>query len=454
MPEQNADSTATPKHPFDYVYEDGMPLRPAPTRGEKPVWPILRHKLYGEWMQVGDGWQDTAQTRLLDDHMWEGDPRMDAVTRLFDTLGATKVRAMFEQALERGIHSVEEAPQPLLDLFAHLDRIPEWYDEERGERGRLRLCEVTELGKFAEFGFGGYATAFEEDVSAATGATGWIARQPVKRAVENQTFFEGVTYAGALKHDSVMFKNIIRVRLMHSLVRRGLRRNLGDGYFKERGMPISNTNMAAGSGWFATMGPLVDHAYGRPIAMEELDDIAVHWGYILYLFGVSERIIPTNGIDSIHLANHLFSSAGEPAPYRNGLVDGLLKSVLEGNGIEAGKTAVTLLAGGIAALLGEEAAERFFGESSEAEVDVQSAVALFETSMYAAAAEARAGDSDPAVRAARREAAAFGDPGRMSYGDGIRKWGAEHGINASPFTSHDKSTSGGTFAAPAAVAAG
>lgn len=452
MPRQNTAVTATPKHPFDYVYSDGMPLRPAPTRDEKPVWPVLRNKLYGGWMDVGDGWEDTPQTRLLDDHMWEGDPLMEAVTGLFDTLGAKKVRAMFEQALEQGISSLEAAPQPLLDLFAHLDRVPEWYDEERSERGRRKLCEVSDLGKLAAESFALYATASEEDVSAATGATGWIARQPVKRAVENQAFFEGITYAGGLKRDNEMFKTIIRVRLMHSLVRRGLRKNLGEGYFEERGMTISNTNMAAGSGWFATMGPLIDHAYGRPISIEELDDIAVHWGYILYLFGVSERIIPTNALDSIHLANHLFSSAGEPAPYRNGLVDGMLKPYLEANGAEAGDTVATLLAGAIAALLGEEAAERFFGEASKAEVDLQSAVALFETSMHAAAEEARAGDCDPIVRAARHEAAAIADPGRMRAGVLIRKWGADHGINSSPFTSHDNSTAGDIFAVPAAAA--
>lgn len=441
----------TTRHPFDYVYQEGMQLRPAPTRGAQPSWPILRDKLYSEWMEIGNGWQDTPQTRLLDDHMWESDPVMDAVTALFESLGAPRVRAMFEQALEHGIETVEDAPQPLLDLFAHLDRKPDWYDEETCERGRLLLCETTDLAKLAATAFGLYATAFEEDVSAATGATGWIARQPVKRAVENQEFFEGVTYAGALKRDSEMFKMIIRVRLMHSLARRGLRRRLGDEYFVERGMPISNSNMAAGSAWFATMPPLIDHVYGRPVTKEQLDDVAVHWGYILYLFGVHERIIPTRWDDSIALANHAFASAGEPAAYREGLVDGLLKPIAEASGVEAGRLGVTMIAGSIGALLGDEAARRFFGEATEAEVDLDQAVLLFEGAMRAAAAEAKSVDADPEASAARRAAAAVGDPGRMQAGIAIRQWGADNGIKSSPFTSHDGSTTGSTFAAPAAA---
>ena len=158
MPSQDAAAVATTKHPFDYVYEEGMPLRPAPTRGEKPAWPVLRHKLYGEWMQVGDGWEETSQTRLLDDHMWEGDPVMDAVSGLFETLGAPKVRAMFEEALDHGIDSVKDAPQALLDLYT----IREKKGDIRGLHvaiiGDIRFSRVARSNIFALLTMGAQVT--------------------------------------------------------------------------------------------------------------------------------------------------------------------------------------------------------------------------------------------------------------------------------------------------------
>ncbi|WP_189265098.1 oxygenase MpaB family protein [Streptomyces fuscichromogenes] len=396
-------------------------------------------------MHVSEDWNDTPQTLLLDDHLWEGDPLMDAVVGLFDTHGAPTVRKQFETALDHGIDAVDNPFPEVRELFAQLDRIPDWYDAEASERGRLRLAAVTAAGKFGAKAFGYFATAMEQHTSASVGSTGRIARQPARRLVETSQFFEEVTYHAALERRSPMFGTIVRVRLMHALVRRGLRKRWGAENFAEHGMPIPNTNMAGGSAWFATMPVLIDAAMGRPFKMRDLDDIAIHWGYILYLFGVHERIIPLTGMDSIRLADHHAACAGEPSPWRTEIVEGLIDPTVEFSG-KGGPVVVGLFAGSMTSLFGPADAATFFDGTKYSGVNRAAWASAYEAWARASAMAARAGDHVPAVRERRASSAAVGDPFLMKTGTLLRKFGADHGIETVPFTHHDQSTSGSSFA--------
>ncbi|WP_319453150.1 MULTISPECIES: oxygenase MpaB family protein [unclassified Mycobacterium] len=430
-------------HPFDYQYREGMPLRSAPTRAVS-TWPELRRNLYGPWVDVIDGWDDTPQTRLLDDHMWEGDELMDDVVRMFKRVGPPTGRAMFERALENGIDSLVDPPAELVALFEQLDREPDWYDPDADARGRLRLAAATSTGKMAAGAFGAFATAREQDVSAATGSTGRLVRSPARRQVESSKFMEEITYRGALRRESAIFHTIIRVRLMHSLVRAGLRKKWGADNFAEHGMPISNTKMAAGSAWFATMPILADRFFGRPFAMHELDDVSIHWGYVLYLFGVNERIIPKSGLESIQLANHVLANAGEPSKWSAELAEALLFAIKDISG-KTGALVIRLFLAGGATLLGADEMQKLVTGTTLEGVRIRRWVPIFQLIARGSAGIARVGDHLPPVREMRRRKAWIGDPNAIKSGRAVTSWGAKHGIDASPFTHHDDSISGSSF---------
>ena len=117
-----------PYEDFRYFYRDGMPLRPAPKRRvDKPGWSTLRHNIFDKWHTVHDDWAgyDTPQTRLLDDHMWQTDEQGAALAESFRRDGAKKARADFEQALNKGIETVEEPSSELVAFFEQVDTIPE-----------------------------------------------------------------------------------------------------------------------------------------------------------------------------------------------------------------------------------------------------------------------------------------------------------------------------------------
>ena len=429
---------------YDYRYVEGMPLRPAPLRDEA-TWRTLRENLYRPFMTIPATWEDTPQTRLLDDHMWEGDPLMDDVVALFERIGTKPARGLFEQALIHGIDSLEDPPDEFVALFAQVDRHPDWFDPAVAERGRFALSRTTGAAKLASYSFGVFATAMEEDVSAATGATGRLVRNPVLRAAESLQFFEQVTYRGVLDRGSPMFHTVIRVRLMHALVRRGLRRRWGVENFERHGMPISNTNMGAGSAWFSSMPPLMDHFLGRPVRMADLDDITIHWGYLLYLFGTAERIIPKTGIESIHLANHVFASAGSPARWRPELAEALLLPFTDSVGTLGGKAAARAFLGAAGMALGTDQLARFVAGTKFEPINVARYARVYEASARAAARFARAKDGAIA-RGLLTPKPNDADPWFVRNGKVIGKWAAKNGVHVTPYTHHDESVAGSAFA--------
>ncbi|MGV0624870.1 oxygenase MpaB family protein [Mycolicibacter minnesotensis] len=429
----------------EYYYRDGMEMRPAPEHATVPSLRYMRDLLYRDWLDVGDGWQNTAQTRLLDDHRWQGDEVMDGVVAMFDRIGAARGRELFEQAIAGDSPTLrEQLPEELRRLCEQIYRLPDWYDPVRIERGRRLLIDVSVPGKLAASAFGMFATATSQDVSGATGATGHIVREPIRRAVESQAFFEAITYSGGLMAGADTFSVIVRVRLMHSLVRRGLRRQWGDDNFRAHGMPISNTRLAEGSGWFASMPMLADHMLGRRRPMRDHDDVALYWAYILYLFGVEERLIPLNGYDSITLANHIFCDAGEASPWRIELIEGLLRPLREQVPV-GGMQTVKLPLGAAAAVMGIDTISKALTGTDYESVNLKQCRRLFLAFARPLVTATAVGDRIPALRNRKWRRASPGDTLQMVAGRGLRRYGRKHGVTEISFMQHDKNTSGKSF---------
>jgi len=114
----------------------------------------------------------------------------------------------------------------------------------------------------------------------------------------------------------------VRVRLMHALASRGLRRKWGDALYLKYGEPIPVTSLLGfGSGML--LSRLVDHAFGRKLTAQQLEDLAEYSNYSARLWGAPARLRPANGLELIKSLNYVLARGGNPSPWRAELVDAI-----------------------------------------------------------------------------------------------------------------------------------
>ncbi len=301
-------------HPYDYYYRPGMPMRPAPPRlrrdpawADRPVFDEFRPETLTD-----------AQRGLLElfiDHYWQGDPLMDAVVERFRVISVARGRRLLEQALDHGIDSLADPPRELVDLFASLDNPPGWHDPVVWERGRRLWIDCSLAGKVGMGIQDAIGTFVGAEVSSATGATKRFVTAPLVRNLETAKWFHDATKPGFIDRYSPEFKETVRVRLMHSQVRLGLRRSWGDEHFAIHGNPISTSTTMGAAVTFGLLPMLTDHNHGRRRSVAEFDAVMRYWAYIAYVFGVTPEIIPTTAQDGIMLADYMISTAGGPTDW-------------------------------------------------------------------------------------------------------------------------------------------
>src|SRR4029453_13573894 len=67
--------------------------------------------------------------------LWRADPIADGVVEVIAAMTEEEWRRMLDAALERGIDTVPNAPEPLRKLFAQLDHVPFWVDRDQCNLG-------------------------------------------------------------------------------------------------------------------------------------------------------------------------------------------------------------------------------------------------------------------------------------------------------------------------------
>lgn len=300
------------------------PLRPIPPGRDQfaPQWRRMREFMFGTWIDIDNEVEPNDITRLRDDYFWQADELMTGVVDAFERLGHAQGRMLFEQALTKGIDTLEDPPQEFVELFEHLDQLPGQFDLVSAERGRMLAMSSTRAATTIIQGWAFYETAMTGDISAATGATGRFADDGPRRFIETARVFAQFTLPDIFDRRSVAFQDVVRVRFMHAVVSRGLRRKWGDDLYLKFGEPIPVTSLLGfGSGML--LGRLVDHAFGRKLTRRELDDLAEYSSYSGRLWGAPERLHSANGVDLIKSLNYVLARGGNPSPWRAELVDAI-----------------------------------------------------------------------------------------------------------------------------------
>jgi hypothetical protein len=299
-------------------------LRPIPPGRDHfaDQWRYMREFIFGEWIDIDKELEPSDLTRIRDDYFWQRDELMIGAVEAFERLGYEQGRTLFEQALTQGIETLEDPPRELVDLFEHLDQLPAQFDLVAAERGRMLAMSSTFAATTIIRGWAFYETAMTGDISAATGATGRFADDGPRRFIETARVFAEFTLPDIFDRHSDAFQDVVRVRLMHALASRGLRRKWGDDVYLKFGEPIPVTSLLGfGSGML--LGRLVDHAFGRKLTKQQLEDLTEYSSFSGRLWGAPEPLHSPNGIELIKSLNYVLARGGNPSPWRAELVDAI-----------------------------------------------------------------------------------------------------------------------------------
>ncbi|MFD4406236.1 oxygenase MpaB family protein [Nocardia sp. NPDC058499] len=432
------------RHRFDYYYRPGMPLRPPPPRiSPSGLWFESRKQMLSPWIDVRRVPVETAQARMMADHLWQGDELMDGVVAAFARVGTAVGRQMLDQALAHGIDTVGDPPAELVALFAHLDNPPGWFDPQRWERGRRLWLNASISGKTAMLIQDFMGTFVGAEVASATGATGRYVNDPYRRNLETANWFRSMTVAGALDRWSRTFQDTVRVRLMHAQVRAGLKKAWGADHFARHGNPISNSTMMGAAVTFGLTPLCFDHVHGRRAGTEQLDDVMHYWAGIAHVFGVAPELIPATAVDGMQLVDYMVATAGT-APAWTARMAGAATRGFAGDGAvaRAKVSAASPIAGMMAYYSSDVLVRELLAETPLRNVPLQpwkAATGLVSTVEVRARA---LGDRLPGAHGRRARRARRDDPMWRWQSRIARAAAVRAGIRDTPYDHHDGSADG------------
>jgi hypothetical protein len=259
--------------------------------------------------------------------LWHGDPLADDAVEALAALDEKASRQLLELALERGIDAWPNAPEAVRALFAQLDHIPFWVDAEQCNLGgatflRCRLgfvaLAMSSLPLIYSWPAGNKPLAL----------SGHLVHRASQRLKDTTRFVFAISQPNALARFSEGFKMTVRVRLIHSQVRRLLRQS---GQWREDcwGAPINQCHMA-GTNLLFSVGVLdalsrIGYLF-KPTEREALIHL---WRYAGYLIGVDNELLVAGEWEGHRLLDLMFTFEPRPDDDSRELVKALMQTSSE-----------------------------------------------------------------------------------------------------------------------------
>lgn len=242
--------------------------------------------------------------------LWKPDAIADRVVEWMMAAGP-RGQATIDQALDRGIDSVDDAPDALRELFAIVDRVPAWVDFPTLSRGGEVLLRAGILGGFvlgARSIIYGYTSPGGNKPLVFSGR---LNEQAARRLHETSRFVEAVCHREGMRRFSDGFKITIKVRIMHAMVRKMILQS-GRWQMDEWGLPINQHDMAGTTLLFSVV--LIDglRQLGCVVSAADSDDYMHLWRYVGWLIGVDEELLPGNEADGRRYGLLVKSTQGIP----------------------------------------------------------------------------------------------------------------------------------------------
>lgn len=221
----------------------------------------------------------------------------------------------FEQALEHGIDTVDDPAPSLVELFAHLDHVPDWVDFDQLHRGAVAFWRAGPLVPMVltystiGVGFTGYASSRPVLFSGRMTSRDLVGQ----RLLESFRFVARAYTPGQMTRSCEGFKLTARVRMIHATVRHVLSRSPGWDW-ADWGIPINAfdaTDTQAGQFGVEVIDSLAKS--GVRLSAREREDIFALTRYVGYVIGVPEEIMHTDEASArrIHELHRILEPPGD-----------------------------------------------------------------------------------------------------------------------------------------------
>ncbi len=163
---------------------------------------------------------DPARVENIRNYTMTGDRVADAYAALIPRFGFRTLVSMLEDACDRGIEAVPDAPPELVSFIRAMEATPDWVDMELVEQGarqeRVPLATISPLVIRGAF----IATFMNKYTALPMTMTGTLSdAKSARRVFETASFFTATAMPGAMQRFGAGFKAAAKVRLMHSMVR-------------------------------------------------------------------------------------------------------------------------------------------------------------------------------------------------------------------------------------------
>jgi hypothetical protein len=266
-------------------------------------------------------------------------------------------REMLDLALDSGIEAVPNAPESLRALFSQLDHIGFWVDPDQCNLGgatflRCRLgfvaLAMSSLPLIYSWPAGNKPLAL----------SGHLVHRASQRLKDTTRYVFAISQPGGLARFAEGFKMTVKVRLIHSQVRRLLRQS---GQWQDAlwGAPINQCHLAATNLLFSV--GLLDalRRMGYLIKPTEREAVIHLWRYAGYLLGVEDELLVAGEWEAHRLLDLVFTFEPKPDEDSRALTHALMQTSLDYvRGFKPGRLCNANLCYGISrALIGDERAD-------------------------------------------------------------------------------------------------
>ena len=201
-----------------------------------------RYKRYAE-----RALSDPARVEKIRNYTMTGDRVADAYAALIPQYGFRTLITMLDDACDKGIEAVADAPEELVAFIRAMEATPDWVDMTLVDAGarqeRIPLATISPFVIRGAF----IATFMNKYTALPMTMTGTLSDdKSARRVFETASFFTATAMPGALGRFGSGFKAAAKVRLMHSMVRYNIMRT-GKWDVATYGIPIPQVDqMPAG----------------------------------------------------------------------------------------------------------------------------------------------------------------------------------------------------------------
>lgn len=246
----------------------------------------------------------------LGDYLMCGDPLADELVACLGSMRRERGRTIIDDALNNGIDSIDRPPQPLVDFFTAIERIPPLIDFDQLNRGGDAFFRASVLAPVLLISYSLPLTYLDAAGNKPLVFSGQLLKKAMRRLMENVRFVLETCRHDGLRRYSPGFKITIKVRLMHAQIRRLLLQS-GQWKLEEWGMPINQLFFAGTNTLFSAAILEGCTRLGVRFSDAEKQDMMQLWRYSGYLTGVDPAIQPVTYEEAMVLIQ-AFSSSSRP----------------------------------------------------------------------------------------------------------------------------------------------